>query len=524
MRTIKEVLRLKWVQQLSNRQIARMCHIARPTVAEYLRRAEQAGLSWPIPADVDDAQLQQRLFPPPPALPPSHRGIPDWLTVSREMKGKHVTLFLLWQEYREQHPQGYQYSWFCEHYRRWLGQRDLVMRQDHRAGEKLFVDYAGQTVDVIDRDTGEVRTAQIFVATLGASNYTFAEATWTQSLPDWIGSHRRAFEYLGGVPELIVPDNLGSGVSKAHRYDPDVNPTYQEMASHYDTAVLPTRVRRPRDKAKVEQSVLVVERWILAALRHHTFFSLAELNQHIRQLLVKLNERPFRKLPGSRRSHFESLDRPALKPLPNEPYQYADWKKVRVHIDYHVEVEGHYYSVPYALAKRQLEARITAHTIECFHHGKRVASHVRSGHKGRHTTVREHMPESHRQYGDWSPQRLTQWASQTGPATAQLVDRILKSRPHPEQGYRSCLGVLRLGKSYGNDRLEAACQRAIALGTHRYKSIESILKNGLDQQPMPTQSELDIPDDTVPQDHDNIRGSSYYHQPVTAGDRPNTKE
>jgi transposase len=298
MRKIREVLRLKWGNGMSNRRIAASSGIGRPTVSEYLRRAEEAGLSWPLPDDLDDARLERLLFPPAPDLPAQERGIPDWAHIHGELKHKGVTLFLLWQEYRANHPDGYQYSWFCEHYRAWQGKLDMVMRQDHRAGEKLFVDYAGQTVPVIDRATGEIREAQIFVAVLGASNYTYAEATWSQSLPDWIGSHVRCLHFLGGIPELVVPDNLRSGVSKAHRYEPDTNPTYQDMASHYGVAVLPARVRKPRDKAKVEGGVLIVERWILAVLRHRQFFSLVELNTVIRELLEKLNARPFRKLPG----------------------------------------------------------------------------------------------------------------------------------------------------------------------------------------------------------------------------------
>ncbi|MCY4428698.1 MAG: IS21 family transposase [Halieaceae bacterium] len=506
MRKIREVLRLKWGNGMSNRQIAASCGIGRPTVSGYLRRAEDAGLSWPLPADLDDARLERLLFPPPPDLPAESRGIPDWAHIRKELRHKHVTLFLLWHEYRQSHPEGYQYSWFCEHYRAWQGKLDVVMRQDHRAGEKLFVDYAGQTVPIIDRNTGEIREAQIFVAVLGASNYTFAEATWSQTLPDWIGSHVRAFQFLGGVPELIVPDNLKSGVSKAHRYEPDTNPTYQDMASHYGVAVLPARVRKPKDKAKVEGGVLIVERWILAALRHRQFFSLAELNTVISELLVKLNERPFRKLPGCRREHFEQLDRPALQPLPAEPYVYAEWKQAQVHIDYHVAVDGHYYSVPYALIKKAVEVRITRNTIECFHQGNRVASHRRSHHKGSHTTVPAHMPEAHRQAGEWSPGRLAKWAAQTGPATEKLIRTVLGSRKHPQQAYRSCLGILRLGKAYGNERLEAACRRALTLGSCRYKSIESILKHRLDEQPVEEQQELPLPDG-----HDNIRGPAYYH-------------
>ena len=464
MRKIKEVLRLKWAQGLSNRQIAKACGIARPTVGEYLRRAADAGLSWPLPTDLDEATLERQLFPPPPSLPAPVRGVPDWSLVHQELKRKGVTLFLLWQEYRETHPEGYQYSWFCDHYRAWRGKLDVVMRQDHRAGEKLFVDYAGQTMPVVDRDTGEIREAQIFVAVLGASNYTYAEATWTQALPDWIGSHQRAFTFLGGVPEMVVPDNLRAGVSKAQRYEPDINPTYHDMATHYGVAVLPARARRPRDKAKVEAGVLLVERWILAALRRRTFFSLAELNAAITGLLEKLNARPFKKLPGTRRAHFEALDKPALRPLPAAPYVYAEWKKARVHIDYHVAIDGHYYSVPHALIKKQLDVRITQHTVECFHRGQRVASHRRSLNKGRHTTVPAHMPEAHRQVGEWTPQRLANWAAKTGPATEKLMTTVLTSRRHPQQAYRSCLGILRLGKAYGDDRLEAACRRALILG------------------------------------------------------------
>jgi len=506
MRKIKEVLRLKWGQGLSNRQIAKACGIARPTVGEYLRRAAEAGLSWPLPVDLDESTLERQLFPLPPSLPAPARGVPDWSRVHQALKHKGVTLFLLWQEYRETHPEGYQYSWFCDRYRAWQGKLDVVMRQDHRAGEKLFVDYAGQTMPVVDRDTGEIREAQIFVAVLGASNYTYAEATWTQGLPDWIGSHRRAFSFLGGVPELVVPDNLRAGVSKAHRYEPDTNPTYQDMAAHYGVAVLPTRVRRPRDKAKVEAGVLVVERWILAVLRRRTFFSLAELNAAIAGLLEKLNARPFKKLPGCRRAHFEALDKPALKPLPGAPYEYAEWKKARVHIDYHVAIDGHYYSVPHALIKKQLDVRITQHTLECFYHGNRVASHRRSRQKGRHTTLPAHMPESHRQAGEWTPQRLANWAAKTGPATEKLITTVLMSRRHPQQAYRSCLGILRLGKAYGDARLEGACRRALILGSHSYKSIESILKHHLDDKPLAEQQEL-----ALPEDHDNIRGPSYYH-------------
>jgi transposase len=507
MRKIKEVLRLKHDCRLSHQAIAASCGIGRSSVREYLRRAQEADLGWPLPADMTDSALERKLFPPPPSIPASQRPLPDCAAIHRELKGKGVTLFLLWQEYKEAYPEGYQYSRFCDLYRAWAGTVDLPMRQDHKAGEKLFVDYAGQTVPVVDRSTGEIREAQIFVATSGASNYTYAEATWTQTLPDWIGSHVRAFAFMGGVHELVIPDNLRSGVSKACRYEPDANPTYQEMARHYGTAVLPARVRRPKDKAKVESGVLGVERQILARLRHHTFFSLAELNQAIRGLLTEYNNRPFQKLPGSRRSLFETLDQPALRPLPPQRYEYAEWKKATVNIDYHVEVGRHYYSVPYQLVKQRVDVRVTHTTVECFHNGRRVASHRRSDLAGRHTTVTEHMPRAHREYAEWTPERLVRWASQSGGATAEVVERILSSRPHPQQGFRSCLGIMRLGKRYGPDRLEAACARASAINATSYKSIESILKKGLDKQPLPPRQRQ-----RPVIEHANLRGADYYER------------
>jgi len=375
MRKIRQVLRLAWEVGLRQRQIARSLSISPTTVGEYLRRASAGGLSWPLAGELDDAQLEALLFPSLPKEIADKRPLPDWAEVHQELKRKGVTLLLLWQEYKAAHPEGLQYSQFCDRYRDFAGKLDLVMRQHHRSGEKLFVDYAGQRVAVVERATGEVREAQIFVAILGASNYTYAEATWTQGLADWCASHIRTFEFLGAVPALLVPDNLKSAVTRPCRYEPEANATYEELAQHYGTAILPARVRRPRDKAKVENAVLLVERWILARLRHQSFFSLTELNAAIRELLEVLNRRPFKKLPGCRRQLFEQLDRPAMKRLPAARYTYAEWKRARVHIDYHVEVEGHYYSVPYPLVKQELEVRLSAHTVECFYQGKRVASH-----------------------------------------------------------------------------------------------------------------------------------------------------
>jgi transposase len=503
MRKIREVLRL-WAAGKSQRQISASVGIGQSTVGDYVSRARRAGVD--SGSALDDAALERALYPPKPALPDASRGLPDWSAVHRELKRKGVTLFLLWEEYKATHPDGFQYSWFCQHYRAWAGKVDLVMRQPHRAGETLFVDYAGQTVPIVERSTGELREAQVFVAVLGASNYTFSEATWTQGLPDWIASHQRAFAFIGGVTETVVGDNLKSGVTRPHRYEPDLNPTYAELAAHYGTTLLPTRVAKPRDKAKVEVGVQIVERWILARLRHQTFFSLDELNRAIAELLPRLNDRPFKKLPGCRRALFEQLDRPALAPLPAQAYEFATWKKARVNIDYHIEFERHYYSVPYQLVRTEVEARVTAQTVEILHRGRRVASHRRSFKPGGYTTVAAHMPRPHREYAEWTPRRLVQWADKTGPATAQLVGDILARRRHPQQGFRSCLGILRLGQTHGDARLEAACRRALVIGAASYKSIESILKHRLDEQPLPEPAQP-----TLALDHDNVRGPKYYH-------------
>jgi transposase len=506
MRKIKEVLRLHFELGLGMRQVGRSLHLPHSTVRDYLERASHAGLGWPLPENLSDSQLEQRLFPPIPSLPTPDRPLPAWAEIHRELKRKGMTLTLLWEEYRNQHPDGYQYSRFCDLYREWCGKLATSMRQIHKAGEKMFVDYAGHTLPIVDRSTGEIRAAQIFVAVLGASSYTFAEATWSQALADWIGSHTRALSFFGGVPQIIVPDNLKSGVNKPCRFDPDINSTYSDLAQHYGTAIIPARVRKPKDKAKAEVAVQIVERWILARLRNRTFFSLAEANAAIAGLLEDLNHRPFKKLPGSRLEAFEALDQPALRPLPEAPYEFAEWKTARVNIDYHIEVLGHYYSVPYQLLKQQVTVRLSATTIECFHKGHRVASHRRSEHKGRHSTVTEHMPKAHQEYAGWDAKRLIDWARAAGADTAALVEKVLASRAHPQQGFRAALGLMRLGKLHGHERLDAACKRALFIGATTYKSVASILDRGLDQQPLP---EPQTP--TPPLHHPNIRGNSYYH-------------
>ncbi len=508
---IKDVLRLKFDVGLSHRQIGISLGISHSTVAGYLRRAARAGLGWPVPEAWSETDLEQALFVQPhrvaghaPARVP-----PDWPDIHQQLKRKGVTLLLLWQEYKERHgAAGYQYSQFSHHYRQWLGTLEVTMRQTHRAGEKLFVDYAGQPGEVIDRHTGELRPAQIFVAVLGASGYTYAEATWTQALPDWIGSHIRAFEFFQGCPAVLVPDNLKSAVTRAHRYDPDLNRGYAEMAGHYGVAIVPARVRKPRDKSPAENGVQRVEQWILARLRHHQFFSLNELNGQIRTLLAELNHRPFQKLPGSRRSQFEALDRPALRPLPAHRHLYGEWSKARVAPNLHVKVGDSYYSVPYALVGQELDVRSSARTVEVFHRGERVAAHPRGTVPGHYETVAAHLPEGHQQQLAWTPRRLLRWAAESGPHTGAFIQAVLDSRPFPQQAFNACLGVMRLGQRFGVERLEAACRRALHFGTLRYKSVESILKNGLDRQPLPAAEPPPAP--PLPE-HPNLRGADYYH-------------
>jgi transposase len=509
MRKIREVLRLKWIARASARQIAKSCNIARSTVKEYLKRAQDAGLTWPMACELDDASLEDLLYPKSPSPPINRAPMPPMDYLYREMCRKSVTLQLLWYEYKQEHPDGYQYSFFCEQYRNWVKKLDRPMRQKHLAGEKMFVDFAGQTVDIIDAKTGEVSQAHIFIAVLGASNYTYAEAVSSESLPCWINAHIHAFEYFGGVPQIAVPDNLKAGVTHPCRYEPDINPTYQDLAEHYGTSVIPARPGKARDKAKVESAVLVAERWILAALRNHTFFSLAELNRAIADKLRHLNNRKLQKLDATRKTLYETIDKPALKPLPSHRYEYAEWKKARVNIDYHVEVDRQYYSVPYQLARKQVDVRFTATSVEVLFKNRRVAAHKRSYVPGGFTTLKEHMPKSHLRYLQWTPSRIIRWAGKNGPYTEKLVRRILEQKTHPEQGFRSVLGIMRLSKHYTPERVEKASIRALSIGSISYKSLKSILKSGLDQQPLL----FDRPEEAQqPSAHRNIRGRDYYHQ------------
>ena len=508
MRKIREVLRLKFELDLSVRQISMSTQVSRPTVTDYLRRFAMSGLPWPLPPELADADIDAQLFPPKPSLPDALRSVPDWARVNHEMRRKGVTLFLLWQEYKEGQPDGFLYSWFCVRYREWLGKLDAVMRQEHLAGEKCFVDYCGPTMPVTNRDTGEILRAQIFVGVMGASNYTYAEATFSQTLPDWIGSHIRMLEYFGAAPEILVPDNLKSGVSKTCRYEPDTNPSYHDFANQYGIAVIPARSRKPRDKAKVECGVLVVERWILACLRNRSFFSLAELNTAIGELLTRLNLRPFKKLAGCRETLFRSADYPVMRALPVERHIFSEWKKVRMGLDYHIEIDGRYYSAPHTLISKQLDVNFNEYVVEMLYRGQRVASHARlSGSGKRYSTQSEHMPKGHREMAEWTPERIVRWAASVGVHTSKLIDVLIERKQHPQQAFRAAAGIIRLGKRYGNDRVEAACRRAYSTNAISYSSVDSILKHRLDELPLPQ----DTQPSSLPLFHDNVRGPEYYH-------------
>lgn len=508
MRQLKEILRLSLGNGLAQRAIATAVGVGAGTVSEYLGRARTAGVGWPLPADLEDEErLEARVFGEASSPAPTKRTVPDVVWIHGELRRPGVTLSLLWQEYLAANPGGYRYSQFCEHYHRYRARLSPVMRQVHRAGEKAFVDFAGKKPSVVDPKTGEIRSVELFVGVLGASSYVFAEAAERQDLESWIGLNVRMLEAFGGAPAILVPDNLKAAVTGPCRYEAEVNRTYEEMAKHYGAAVIPARAYKPRDKAKVEVSVLLAERWIVASLRNRTFFSLGELNAAIREKVGELNGRVMRRMGVSRRDLFEKYDRPALRCLPPTRYELAVWKTVAVNIDYHVEFEHNLYSVPHALVKQKVEVRATERCVEIFLRSTRVASHPRLRGRGRVSTCPEHMPAAHRSHAEWTPSRLVAWAEKTGPATGHVVETILKSRPHPEQGYRACLGLLRLGRVHGEDRLEAACDRARRFGAESYRTVKNILRSGLDRQVLaPEGAEPALPA------HENIRGAACYDE------------
>lgn len=506
MHKIREILRQKWCQGRSHRQIAGSLGISTGMVGKIIGRAQAEELEWSDIEGFDDVELERRLYP---STGETRREPPNCAQLDVELRQKGVTLQLLHLEYLEQQPDGYRYTQFCEYYRRWKKQRAVVMRQVHRAGEKLFVDYSGDGPEFVNPRTGEVIRCELFVAVLGASNYTYAEATLTQRSPDWLASNSRAVEFFGGVPEIVVPDQLRSAVSKPGRYEPRVQRTYHDWSRHYGTTIIPARPYKPRDKAKVEAGVLVVQRWILARLRHHTFFSLHELNGRIRELVAELNARTMKRYGASRRQLFDRLDRPVLRPLPAVRFEYADWLKARVNIDYHVQVDDHFYSAPSSLVRVQLDVRLSRDTVELEYRGKRIAAYRRSRVRGGYTTNPAHMPSAHRKHAEWSPSRLIAWGKSVGPQTARFVEVLLANRPHPEQGYRSCLGTMRLAKVYGKERLEAACARALVVRARSYRHLKNTLERGLDRIPLRQSDAATTAQRSLPL-HENVRGKRYY--------------
>lgn len=506
MNNLRELLRLKFAQHLPHRQISHILSISPATISDLTRAAAAQGLTWPLPEDLDDEQLERRIYGAPRCPNRALKQEPNYATIAQELTRKGVTLQLLWQEYcaTTATEQAYSYSQFCQRVRDHKNRQPLSMRQTHSPGQKIFVDYAGPTIAITDPNTGELHSAQLFVAVCGYSNYTFADVTWSQRLPDWIGSHTRMLQFFGGVPELIVPDNLKSGVRDACRFDPEANPTYVQWAAHHGVAILPARPHKPKDKAKAEVAVQIVERWILARLRHHTFFSLSDVKAAVARELIVLNDKRMRTYQQSRRERFEHAERAQLKPLPAHDYVYTEIKTVRVHLDYHVEVDKHYYSVPYALIRQTLRAHCSSERIVLWHNSNVVASHPRSSVLGAHSTQPEHMPEAHRAHAQATPMYLRQRAEKIGVACTQCLDVLLRSKTHPEQAYRAILGILSLSKTYGDTRLENACSRALQLNSVRVKTLRNILRNGLDKDVLTaTQQSLPL--------HDNVRGPHHYH-------------
>jgi len=507
MRQLREILRLRLSAKLSMRQIKSSLRVSLGAVQKITSKAKSLDLHWGAIEQMDDQQLAQVFYPGADTRASSMFQLPDWVEVHQELKRKGVTKHLLWEEYTQQYPNRcYSYPQYCFLYQDWLKKQKRSMRQTHKAGDKLFVDYAGQTVPIVNGSTGEIRFAQIFVAVLGASNYTFCEATWSQRLPDWLGSHARAFDFIGGVPKLIVPDNLKSGVTKACRYDPDINPGYQQLAAHYGTAIMPARPLKPKDKAKAEVGVQIIERWILARLRHHTFFSLAELNQCILALLVDVNNKSFKQLKGTRQQWFEALDKPALMPLPKHRYQYTDIKTVKVNIDYHIQYDQHLYSVPHHLVGEKITLQATHNLVELFFQNKRITSHVRKYHPGM-TTVPEHMPVKHEKHQQWTAGRLMNWAKDIGDEVLIYVQVLLKRKQHEQQAYRACLGLLNLSRSYPAKRLNNACAIANQNKLYRLKNIKAILQSNQDQLLTDSKDKTLL----LPQSHENIRGPESFH-------------
>jgi transposase len=505
MKKIREVLRLTYELGLNQRQVAESVCISRTSVQEIQARCKVAKLQWPLGEEDTDEKLSEILFPKTYEKDPEKKIIPDWSNVHKELKMKGVTKQLLWIEYKEENQQGYQYTQFCGKYREWEKLHRLSMRQNHIAGEKMFLDFSGLTVPYVNHQTGEIKKAEIFLAVLGGSSYTFSYAVENQTIPNWIHAHTKAFDYFGGSSLILVPDNLKSAIQKTCRYEPDLNPTYREFAKHYGVAVIPARPYKPKDKSKVEVGVQVAQRWILAKLRKRTFYSILEINDAIQPLLEELNDKKMRHLGSSRKELFEQYEKKELKNLPSEHFEIYEWKNAKINIDYHVQFETNYYSAHHGLVHKDVELRITKNVIEIYHSNKLVALHKRSFQIGKYSTLKGHMPMPHQKHVEWTPERILNWASGIGVNTTKCFGIIIARYPHPEQGFRSCLGILRLAKQYSEYRLEAACTRAVVSSQVSFKSIKNILKTSLDKVKIKEE-----PMENISINHENIRGSDYY--------------
>jgi transposase len=511
MKKLKELFRLKFEHGLSDRQIALSCNTSHSVVGKYLNRFQELGLLWPLPGEVTDETLKEMLFSEKSAsgIGSTLKPLPDWKRVHKDLKkNKNLTLQLLWKEYKEENGNGYGYSQYCDYYRKWKNDLDIPFRQNYQGGEKMFVDYAGDTVKIQSKLGGEITEAQIFVSVLGASNYTYAEAQFGQDIKNCINGHVRAFNYYRGVPEIVVPDNLKSGVQSPCFYDPVINPTYHDMSRYYKVAVLPARIRKPKDKAKVETAVKIVGQQILAVLRNQIFFSIAELNRSIKELLENLNNREMKHLKQSRKELYEELDKPLLRPLPEPPYEFAELKKCKVNIDYHIMYDSNFYSVPFGFVRKAVEVRATEKMVEIYHNSERIAVHPICFGKGQFITTKEHMPANHQFMLDWNPDRLIRWSERIGPQTKELIQQMLGNREYPQQAFRKCLGILSLARRYNHQSLEAAAQKALQYKIFSYKKIKNILDKGYEKINREESEKQQIQPSLI---HKNIRGNDYFN-------------
>ncbi len=504
MKLIKEIIICHTKSKMSIRQISRSLSVPRSTISDYIRRYKSIGLSIHEVENLENDILYNRLYPKERKAIEPTKPIPDYVYITDELKIKGVTRMLLWEEYREKYPDGYAYSQYCDLYSHWKKRLPVSMRQIHKAGEKMFIDYSGMTMDIINSQTGEIEKAEIFVACLGSSGYSYAEASKNQKKSCFIRSHINAFNFFGGVTSILIPDNLKSAVTKFNWYEPKLNATYQDMANHYETTIIPARPYKPKDKAKVELSVKLVQRWILAKLRNRQFFSVAELNHAIRPLLEELNNRKIRHLKKSRRELYEELDKPALNVLPSQSYIYKEFKLCRVNIDYHIQLEKCFYSVPYLLVRKEVDVQYSDHIVEIFHKNKRVAAHTRLYQTGAYSTKKEHMASAHKAYAEWTPSRMINWSKNYGKHTEKLIEIILNRKRHPEMSFRTCMGILNAAKKIDNNIVEAISEKMLKLNTYNVYSFKSIFKNKtyIEQKPAVAL--------TPDSHHINVRGKDYY--------------